>query len=273
MADAETDEQRFVRELRRLLAEPDDENLQGQQEPQYRTRDDPSIAATRNLLRACQEAQGIGLRTVAVLESQGGQLDNVSRALDKLSVDLDSAEGHLSQKTSLRPLSLALPVEKEENKKDEDKTKPSQQHDPKRASKARKPSTKSTTNDESVAESTTGSVIRTRPSATTADSSAATERVVAGVAAVSGVDDHVSKRRQSLNDADELGATLTSLKGIAQACHRFILAISSPPNLLEMGEQLSAQNEQIDELTASAASSEERIRRASGQADKILRDA
>ncbi|KAL1478044.1 hypothetical protein MTO96_035271 [Rhipicephalus appendiculatus] len=39
-----------------------------------------------------------------------------------------------------------------------------------------------------------------------------------------------------------------------------------------MGHQLSAQNEQIDELTASAASSEERIRRASRQADKILKD-
>ncbi|KAL3205143.1 hypothetical protein MRX96_052997, partial [Rhipicephalus microplus] len=41
----------------------------------------------------------------------------------------------------------------------------------------------------------------------------------------------------------------------------------------EMGQQLSAQNEQIDELTASAASSEERIRRASRQADKILKEA
>ncbi|KAH6942624.1 hypothetical protein HPB50_008544 [Hyalomma asiaticum] len=96
MANAETDEQRFLRELRRLLAEPDDVPTHGQQ-PQHRSRADPSIAATRNLLRACQEAQGIGLHTVAVLESQGEQLDDVGRALDKISADLDSAEGDLSQ--------------------------------------------------------------------------------------------------------------------------------------------------------------------------------
>ncbi|XP_075725241.1 uncharacterized protein LOC142767446 [Rhipicephalus microplus] len=221
MADAETDEQRFVRELRRLLAEPDDASLQGLQEPPYRIRDDPSIAATRNLLRACQEAQGVGLSTVAVLESQGSQLDSVSRALDKLSVDLDSAEGHLSQMR--RPLFGLCPWRcrwrKKKSKKDEDEAQPSQLDDPKPASKARKPNVESTTNDKSAAESAAESTtaVRTRSSATTADSSTATDRDVPGAASTSGVDDRVSEHRQGPKDADELGRTLTSLKGIAQA--------------------------------------------------------
>ncbi|KAH7948657.1 hypothetical protein HPB49_000001 [Dermacentor silvarum] len=255
MADAETDEQRFVRELRRLLDEPDDVSLQ-EQKPQYRIRDDPSIAATRNLLRACQEAQGIGLRTVAVLESQGEQLDNVSRALDNISADLDSAEGNLSQMR--RPLFGLCPWrcrwKKKKDKKDDTSQSPrNQQH-----SEARKPRAKSTTSEEAAAETTA-----TARFSTTADGSSGPSQTEERVAAASGehrgVDSASEPRHQRPSEADELGAALTGLKGIAQA--------------REMGQQLSAQNEQVDELTASAASSEERIRRASQQADKILRDA
>ncbi|XP_070378996.1 synaptosomal-associated protein 25-A-like [Dermacentor albipictus] len=257
MADTETDEQRFVRELRRLLDEPDDVSLQDQK-PQYRIRDDPSIAATRNLLRACQEAQGIGLRTVAVLESQGEQLDNVGRALDNLSADLDSAEGHLSQMR--RPLFGLCPWRcrwKKKKAKKQDKAQPPPPRD-QRTSETRKLRAKST-NEEEPAPEPTGSA--TARFSTTAGASsgaiAAEERGESGEA--SGQHhavDETSQRRQRPSDADELSTTLTSLKGIAQ----------------EMGQQLSTQNEQVDELTARAASSEERIRQASQQADKILRD-
>ncbi|XP_072140250.1 uncharacterized protein [Dermacentor andersoni] len=254
MADTETDEQRFVRELRRLLDEPDDASLQDEK-PQYRIRDDPSIAATRNLLRACQEAQGIGLRTVAMLESQGEQLDNVNLALDNLSADLDSAEGHLSQMR--RPLFGLCPWRcrwKKKKVKKQVKAHPPPRDQ--RPSETRKLRVKSTNEEEPAPESTGSATARFRTTAGgSSGATAAEERGEPGAA--SGQHHGVDSTSQRPSDADELSTTLTSLKGIAQ----------------EIGQQLSTQNEQVDELTASAASSEERIRRASQQADKILRDA
>ncbi|KAH9365653.1 hypothetical protein HPB48_013135 [Haemaphysalis longicornis] len=98
--DGETDEQRFLRELNRLLAEPepDEADVDARlREQEQRPAHDPSIEATRSLLRAVQEAQGVGIRTVVTLDAQGQQLDNVERALDDLAADLDSAEADLSE--------------------------------------------------------------------------------------------------------------------------------------------------------------------------------
>ncbi|XP_077527778.1 synaptosomal-associated protein 25-B-like [Haemaphysalis longicornis] len=103
--DGETDEQRFLRELNRLLAEPepDEADVDARlREQEQRPAHDPSIEATRSLLRAVQEAQGVGIRTVVSLDAQGQQLDNVERALDDLAADLGSAEADLSEEIGHR---------------------------------------------------------------------------------------------------------------------------------------------------------------------------
>ncbi|EEC08523.1 conserved hypothetical protein [Ixodes scapularis] len=86
----ERDEDRFLRELRRIQAEQDDDDLQ---EEVW----DPSVAATRKMLQVCQAAQGVGLKTVATLDEQGEQLNHVGRSLGDITRDLDSVEEDLSK--------------------------------------------------------------------------------------------------------------------------------------------------------------------------------
>ncbi|CAN8002716.1 unnamed protein product [Ixodes hexagonus] len=84
------DEERFLRELRRIQAEQDPDDAQKESW-------DPSVAATRKMLQVCQAAQGVGLRTVVMLDEQGEQLDNVGRGLGDIDRDLDSIEEDLSK--------------------------------------------------------------------------------------------------------------------------------------------------------------------------------
>lgn len=87
----ERDEDRFLRELNRIRAEQDPN--EGENVSAW----DPSVTATRKMLQMCQQAEGVGLRTVVVLDQQGEQLDNVGNALNTVARDLDSAERDLSQ--------------------------------------------------------------------------------------------------------------------------------------------------------------------------------
>ncbi|KAK8783298.1 hypothetical protein V5799_010337 [Amblyomma americanum] len=211
---AETDEQRFLRELRRLLAEPDDAEVQpeGEQQRKPQLDDDPSIEATRNLLRACQEAQGIGLRTVTVLESQGEQLDNVEEALEKLSADLGSAEGHLSE--IRRPLFSFCPWRcrwKKKKKRSQDGAKENKGNNNKAQEKPeRKP--------RALGGGKASSKETEEPSKTSSRSdSAGSDPERPPVA--QGHRDSVS-REPGQHPDDQLGAALTDLKGIAQARSR-----------------------------------------------------
>lgn len=257
---AETDEQRFLRELRRLLAKPDDIEVQSegqeQQKRQQQLDDDPSIEATRNLLRACQEAQGVGLRTVTVLESQGEQLDNVERALDELSSDLDSAEEHLSKMR--RPLFWFCPwrCRWKKKKQQQQQRKQGEGETNKNNNKAKNnPGPKLRVDGtKSSSKETAGSSKSSSRSSTAASEP---ERLPAAGRHQDSVSLGPQKQQRSQHPDDQLGAALTDLKGVAQ----------------EMGQQLSTQNEQIDRLTVSATSSEERLRRDSQRAGDILRDA